>query len=769
MFSIMLIVHFIHNGIFFDNNYILLELIISSKTYTITNYEKSQIIIDKKSYSTKANTKIFEFYSNNNIKPSNYNINDNNIEDESLLVKHRPASVREWSQSVYSYNKLELRDLMNLYMIITKWIKIYFYSIPAFARKKMYKLKKRLITHKIFISTPKLKHTSSKILITLYFFAEQKKISTYFRKKYKNKKDSIYFNMDYLFNHIDKNTYKPIIDYVKEIQYLLFKTKINSYWLDGILEKDKLQFFKANFDNLKVDWFKKSLVYYNDIINSMSIIIKAIMLRYKLKLIRLDINKLKLKFIISKWINVIIKNYPKFYINNRIIFSIMIIRIINWLFKNKREDSFELKKKEEKITKLINKIKDDLNLIKINKNKMTNILTRIIKKAKYIKKNKVKISKIINRIEKKKKIIERNNEIINETKEYIEFKINKDLINKIIREKRIESARSAERDDEIINEIKKYIEQINKYNMLFEIIKNINEILAYITEGVKDALNNSIKISGIKFFSYINSQISKASLLISFNYLVKYNFKKIYLEKLGVFTQIGRDRLYPNSQIIMSYIKKKNFEFFLFLTKYFLKKHKFESKINKLKIWLLNYLNRYSKKKIEINLIRLKYIYLNSNMLAEFIARKLITKKRSLLKAKIKIFAKAKLVRFNKYKLKDKINVFNIMGINSLRELSSLKSNNYYLYLELLSRIKYKFISGIKLIAAGRLTKRNIAARAVKAMTYKGSLKNLDSSHRSISIPAMRGDWRPNLDFTVVHNTAKTGSFAVKGWISYYS
>jgi hypothetical protein len=226
----------------------------------------------------------------------------------------------------------------------------------------------------------------------------------------------------------------------------------------------------------------------------------------------------------------------------------MIIRIINWLFKNKREDSFELKKKEEKRTKLINKIKDDLNLIKINENKMTNILTRIIKKAKSIKKNKVNISKIINRIEKKKIIIfiiKRSNEIINETKEYIEFKNNKDLINKIIREKRIESAWSAERDDEIINEIKKYIEQINKYNMLFEIINNINEILAYITEGVKDALNNSIKISGIKFFSYINSQISKASLLISFNYLVQYNLKKIYLENLGVFTQIGRDRLYP--------------------------------------------------------------------------------------------------------------------------------------------------------------------------------------------------------------------------------
>jgi hypothetical protein len=127
-------------------------------------------------------------------------------------------------------------------------------------------------------------------------------------------------------------------------------------------------------------------------------------------------------------------------------------------------------------------------------------------------------------------------------------------------------------------------------------------------------------------------------------------------------------------------------------------------------------------------------------MLVELIARKLITKKRSLLKVKRKIFARVKLVRYNKYKPKDKINIFNIMGINSLRELSTLKSNNNYLYLELLSRIKYKFISGIRLIAAGRLTKRNIAARAVKAMTYKGNLKNIDSSHRSMSIPAMRGD-----------------------------
>src|SRR5579871_2809467 len=121
--------------------------------------------------------------------------------------------------------------------------------------------------------------------------------------------------------------------------------------------------------------------------------------------------------------------------------------------------------------------------------------------------------------------------------------------------------------------------------MTIEIIDNINEILAYKTEG---PLNNPIRISKFKFFSYINTQISKASLLISFNYLVKYNLKKIYLENLGLLTQIGRDRLYPNTQVIMNYIKKKNYEFFLMLTKYPLKKHNFNSKINNMKNILLN-------------------------------------------------------------------------------------------------------------------------------------------------------------------------------------
>nr|YP_009568416.1 hypothetical protein [Drechslerella brochopaga]QBL02499.1 hypothetical protein [Drechslerella brochopaga] len=362
---------------------------------------------------------------------------------------------------------------------------------------------------------------------------------------------------------------------------------------------------------------------------------------------------------------------------------------------------------------------------------MTNILTRIIKKINYQKKNisitLVIAKRILKRIEKKLKfVIKRNNKII--------------------------------------NKIEKYIRSFNKRNTLSEIFFNIKEILA----SKEAVLKNPLRISKIKFFLFINSQISSISLLISFSYLIRYNLKKIYIENLGVLSQIGRDRLYPESFIIMDYIKKKDKVLFTFLTKYFFKKHKYNYRINKLKIWLLSYLNRYSKKKIEINLIRLKYIYLNSNMVAEYITRKLITKRISLLKVKRKIFTKAKLVLYNKYIL-DNLKRFNINDINFLGYLSSLRLTNYSIYFELLKRIKYKFISGIRLIATGRLTRRNIAARSVKYFCYKGSLKNIDSSFKFLSVAALRGDWRPNLEYTVRSDTAKTGSFAVKTWLSFYS
>lgn len=231
-------------------------------------------------------------------------------------------------------------------------------------------------------------------------------------------------------------------------------------------------------------------------------------------------------------------------------------------------------------------------------------------------------------------------------------------------------------------------------------------------------------------------------------------------------------------QVLMDYIKKKNSEFFLMLTKYPLKKHKINSNINQMKNILLNYIYKYSKKKIEINVVRLKYIYLNSNMLAEYIAIKLITKRRSLYKAKRKIFNKIKLVRYNKYNVEKEIKyIYNTSKLNFIKssvfnDLSNVSLNSLYnnsiKYKKILSLIKYKFISGIRLVVAGRLTRRNVAARSIKKFAYMGSLKNIDSSFKGLSVVNLRGGTRPNLDYSSQNDVAKTGAFNVKSWTSYY-
>nr|QBM09604.1 hypothetical protein [Dactylella sp.] len=96
-----------------------------------------------------------------------------------------------------------------------------------------------------------------------------------------------------------------------------------------------------------------------------------------------------------------------------------------------------------------------------------------------------------------------------------------------------------------------------KGNMKIETINNIKEILSYKIEKLKGLLNNFINISKLKFVLFINKQISEASLLVSFNYLIKYNFKNTYLENLNLLTQIGRDRLYPGKWLWKSLLWDK--------------------------------------------------------------------------------------------------------------------------------------------------------------------------------------------------------------------
>lgn len=98
----------------------------------------------------------------------------------------------------------------------------------------------------------------------------------------------------------------------------------------------------------------------------------------------------------------------------------------------------------------------------------------------------------------------------------------------------------------------------------------------------------------------------------------------------------------------------------------------------------------------------------------------------------------------------------------------NLMSFDYPLYLTntILNFIKHKYVSGIRLEVAGRLTRRNTAARSVFKLRYKGNIKNMDSSFKGLPTVLLRGYAKSNLQYTNLKSKIRIGSFGLKGWVS---
>ena len=84
----------------------------------------------------------------------------------------------------------------------------------------------------------------------------------------------------------------------------------------------------------------------------------------------------------------------------------------------------------------------------------------------------------------------------------------------------------------------------------------------------------------------------------------------------------------------------------------------------------------------------------------------------------------------------------------------------------ILDSIKHKSVTGIRIEAAGRLTRRNTAAKSVFKLKYKGNLKNADSSYKGLSTILLRGHAKSNVQYTKLKSKLRIGSFGLKGWVS---
>jgi hypothetical protein len=284
------------------------------------------------------------------------------------------------------------------------------------------------------------------------------------------------------------------------------------------------------------------------------------------------------------------------------------------------------------------------------------------------------------------------------------------------------------------------------------------------------------------------------------NYLLKLKkryirlFKKAgFIKKLELIKNVGLNilknqqeeskilaNILPNSNSILysvqnvyykKFIKKslQRLKYYMFYKQLlYINKAKFE---NSYLQGLISLIKKILKKNVEFNIINLKYFYFNSDIFVQPLILKL-RKKRKLLKYLKSLVRKAKIKKINlNERSKYFFNLENLFTINNSDTTNNLlnnliqqnKTNSQDLKKVVLNDIKYKRVSGVRIEAAGRLTKRYTASRSQHKIKYSGNLVNAYSSIKGYPSAVIRGNFKPNLQYTKLNSKSRIGSFGIKG------
>ena len=248
---------------------------------------------------------------------------------------------------------------------------------------------------------------------------------------------------------------------------------------------------------------------------------------------------------------------------------------------------------------------------------------------------------------------------------------------------------------------------------------------------------------------------------VGLNILCKHNQKSILLSNLlpKYNTQVNTAQNIYYSRFIKKSFKRLKF-YMYYKQMLYINKAKFE---NTYLQGLISLVKNIFNKNVEFNIINLKYFYFNSKIFTQPLELKL-KKKRNVLRYLKVLIRKAKIKNVKLAEKSKKFFNFNIF--NSDNFLQQDNTNSKYLKKIILSDLKYKRVSGVRLEAAGRLTRRFSASRSQRRTKYKGNLENVYSSFKGYPTPMLRGNDKANLQYTVINSTSRVGAFGVKGWVS---
>jgi hypothetical protein len=212
---------------------------------------------------------------------------------------------------------------------------------------------------------------------------------------------------------------------------------------------------------------------------------------------------------------------------------------------------------------------------------------------------------------------------------------------------------------------------------------------------------------------------------------------------------------------------------------------------------LTNILKKIYNKKIELNIINLKYFYLNSDIYTESIINKITKNRKQLKKILNKSISKVKIKNyFYKYPENsinlNKLSLYNTIKVNNNKEFTLInqkplniwyenlldpintllyKIYNKYILIRkknflkktILKITKHKSITGIKLEAAGRLSKRHTASRSMFIVKSRGNLRNMDPFLPGSKSSVIRGNNKSNIQYTKLNSVINIGAFGLKG------
>ena len=713
--------------------------------------------------------------------------------------RHFSPANKEWKNSTYAYNKNSIRSLSILDKMAGKMIKGYFNlsNSKKIARsKRMRTLIRRSKTKRLFVSKPEIKQTSDKVMITVYTFDREKQF--YVRKLYfYNKSLNLYklwLNKTLSSVSLSGNRFKKGNN--------LYLNKMSKRTLNPLYANSLFINNKSNLVSTKRNLRNKTYIH-KLLLNKRSLAPLSLKNHPFLSVLRK--RHADRRSVIQKKANVVLlnnirKNYFSKIFAKKLGLGLKKNRLTYKHFIDKRRNVFSKKNAKHILkqnTNLINNSKRHAqNKIRIPyfnlklKNEMKFFFFKLafVKKFDYIRKlfffsfMKYALSLFHTKVKIYHKNM-RNNELV------MEFTVNNPENNNIA--------------------APVYYKLVKNYsNNKLKLIQRINMELLQFLDLILEC-NNPNSDSSNRELLLINKQKEKIYSLYEY---FKANYFLLFIRK-----SLRKELLALN-----------------YYTKFIINHYKFGKFLPGLKLLISNI---YSKK-VELNLVNLKYSHLNSDIYTESIASKL-KKKVSLLKVlrrssnlartPYKFFSVNNTANINNLQslntfksvslatdlnIKDNVNgndkvdvILNKLYPNSLAQSFNLKSfinlaseNNLKnrgenfenvngittemlnqrkagvvaKNVKVLNQIRYKWVTGVRLEAAGRLTRRYTASRSVFKFRYKGNLKNIDYSLKTdisknnISTIMLRNYIQPNLQYSFAKSKRRIGAFGIKGWINSY-